>query len=268
MITSTRNPRVASAARLKRRDGRERERRFLIEGARLIEEAVRSKARIAEVFVAGDPGRAHLRAAERAGAEVVEVSDAVLRHLAATESPQGAVAVAAFVDVTLDAIHGDGPVAVLAEVRDPGNAGAVLRSADAAGAAAVVFTRSSVDAYNAKAVRASAGSLFHLPVVRDVDAAAVIRALRGRGFRVLAATAGGEDSVYERDLTGEVAFVFGSEAHGLAPELAAQVDGTVRVPMRARTESLNLAAAAAVVLFESARQRTLGPSGRRLAGSE
>ena len=149
-------------------------------------------------------------------------------------------------------------MALLHEVRDPGNAGTVLRSADAVGADAVVFSSSSVDVYNAKTVRASAGSLFHLPVVRGPDTASAIDALRARGMRILAMDADGEGDLYEQDLSDPVAFVFGNEAWGLPKEIAALADATVRVPITGRAESLNLAAAATVCLFEWERQRREG----------
>jgi TrmH family RNA methyltransferase len=139
-------------------------------------------------------------------------------------------------------------------VADPGNAGTVARTADAAGAAAVVFGRGGVDPYNGKCVRASAGSLFHVDVVRDAAATEAVEALRAAGLRVLAADAHGEtglDAV--DDLGARTAWVFGSEAHGLPPEVAAMATARVRVPMYGRAESLNLAAAAAVCLYASAR---------------
>jgi tRNA(Leu) C34 or U34 (ribose-2'-O)-methylase TrmL len=153
-------------------------------------------------------------------------------------------------------------VAILHAVRDPGNAGTVLRSADAAGVDAVVFTASSVDVYNPKTVRASAGSLFHLPIVRGPETPDAVAALRERGCRVFAADAEGDADLYELDLTGPMAFLFGNEAWGLPSEVARLADATVRVPIRGRAESLNLAAAATVCLYEWARQAR---EGRRAA---
>jgi tRNA(Leu) C34 or U34 (ribose-2'-O)-methylase TrmL len=148
-----------------------------------------------------------------------------------------------------------GCTAVLHQVRDPGNAGTIVRSADAAGASAVVFTQGSVDPYNPKAVRATAGSIFHLPIVRGLDTEAAIAALRERGVRVLAMAASAPTDLDRADLTSPVAFVFGNEAHGLPDEIAALADAAVRVPHAGAAESLNLAAAATVCLFEWARRR-------------
>jgi TrmH family RNA methyltransferase len=184
------------------------------------------------------------------------VSDEVMQHLTSTVTPQGVVAICAFIDGSLDALPGDARfVVVLHQVRDPGNAGTILRSADGAGADAVVFTRSSVDAYNEKTVRATAGSLFHVLIVREIEASRAVEFLRERGFSVLAADPVGRHSIYEADLRGPTAVLFGNEAAGLTEEALALADDTVRVPIAGRVESLNLAAAATVVLFEAARQR-------------
>ncbi len=179
--------------------------------------------------------------------------------LTSTVTPQGLLGVAAYLDTGLETLAADaGCVAILHSVRDPGNAGTILRSADAAGADAVVFSADSVDVYNPKTVRASAGSLFHLPIVRGVDTPAAVGALRERGMRVLAMDARGETDLYELDLSDPVAFLFGNEAWGLPEEVARLADATVRVPIQGRTESLNLAAAATVCLFEWNRQRREG----------
>jgi RNA methyltransferase, TrmH family len=259
VITSPSNKRVVKAVRLKKRALREKERRFLVEGAQGVAEAVASGVPVHEVFHA--PGTAErldpvLERARAAGITVHAVSDEVMARLTSTVTPQGIVAVADFVDVPIDRLPAEpSSVAVLVEVRDPGNAGTILRSADAAGTDAVVFTPASVDVYNEKAVRATAGSLFHVPVVREAPLADAMEALRSRGLAVVAASARGDTSIYETDLSRPTAVLFGNEAHGLPPEVEAAADGTVRVPISGRAESLNLAAASALILFEIARQR-------------
>ena len=259
MITSVRNPRVAAALKLHKRAFRERERSFLVEGAQVLGEALsRPGGRLSTLFFTQPSHELVDRAAE-AGADIFHVSEDVLERLARTVTPQGFVGVAPFVDVPLGSLpEGPACVALLHAVRDPGNAGAVLRSADAVGADAVVLTATSVDVYNEKTVRSSAGSLFHLPVVRGVETADAVDALRARGVRILAMDAGGEADLYEQDLADPVAFVFGNEAWGLPKEVAALADDVVRVPISGRAESLNLAAAATVCLFEWERQRREG----------
>jgi len=257
VITSVRNPKVAAAVRLKKRAFRERDRRFLAEGAQAVAEALGRDGGVDALFHT-DPGHPLVDRAGRLGAGPIHVSPDVMHRLTSTVTPQGLVAVAPFVDVALDAIEPSRCVALLHEVRDPGNAGMILRSADAAGADAVVFAGSSVDAYNPKTVRASAGSLFHVPLVRGVDTAEAIENLRSRGCRVHAMATDGERDLYHVDLTQPSVFLFGNEARGLPPDTASLADDTVRVPIPGRAESLNLAAAATVCLFEWARQRRDG----------
>jgi TrmH family RNA methyltransferase len=255
VLTSLKNPKVAAAVRLKKRAFREEDRRFLVEGAQAVGEALDEPGRLGSLFATDGLDPLVVRA-RQADVEVHEVTTDVMARLTSTVTPQGLVGTAAFLDVGLDDVPTDeGCLTILHEVRDPGNAGTVLRSADAAGAAGVVFTASSVDVYNPKTVRAAAGSHFHLPIVRGTETLDAIEAVRGRGVRVLAMATEGADDLYRTDLTGPVAFLFGNEAHGLPPEVIARADGSVRVPQAGRAESLNLAAAATVCLFEWARRR-------------
>jgi TrmH family RNA methyltransferase len=253
VLTSIKNPRIAAAVRLHKRAFREEASRFLVEGGQGVAEALEVPERLDAVFATDDVDPLAVRAGQ-AGVEVHHVSETVMAKLTSTVTPQGIVGVAPFVDVDLGALASDGCVAVLHEVRDPGNAGTVLRSADASGASGVVFTTSSVDLYNAKTIRSSAGSVFHIPVVRGVSTTEAVERLRGRGSRILAMDARGSEELYTADLSGPIAFVFGNEAHGLPAEVIAAADHAVRVPQAGKAESLNLAAAATVCLFEWARR--------------
>ena len=253
MLTSLKNPKVAAAARLRKRAFRDEDGRFVVEGAQGVAEALDAGG-LEMLYVVDDLDPLAIRARER-GVEVHHVADDVMGKLTSTVTPQGVLGVAAFVDAALAELPTEGCVAVLHEVRDPGNAGTVLRSADAAGAGGVVFTTGSVDLYNPKTVRASAGSVFHLPVVRGVATAPTILHLRGSGFRVLAMDAEADRDLYGIDLEGPVAFVFGNEAQGLPPEVVRLADAAVRVPHAGKAESLNLAAAASICLFEWARRK-------------
>ncbi|HEX8098778.1 MAG TPA: RNA methyltransferase, partial [Actinomycetota bacterium] len=244
---------------------RDKDRRFLVEGVQGVLEALRSDAVVTDLFFSRASSEERLdpvlEEAGRRGVATHEVSERVMGALTSTVTPQGVVAVADFLDVSLESLlPGAVFVPVLVEVRDPGNAGTIFRSADASGAGGVVFTRTSVDVYNPKTVRASAGSVFHVPVVRGPDVRETVATLRQQGFSIYAADAEGGESVYDVDLTGATAVLFGNEAHGLSPEVAALADKTVRVPIAGRAESLNLAAAATLVLFEVARQRSGGRS--------
>jgi RNA methyltransferase, TrmH family len=255
---------VAAAARLRKRGLREQDRRFLVEGAQAAGEAVAAGAVETVFHVPGSTGRVPevVEVARGAGVEILEVAPSVMAHLTSAVTPQGLVAVARYVDVHPEDVPVTGTIPVLCSVRDPGNAGTILRSADAAGAAGIVFTRDSVDVYNPKAVRASAGSLFHLPVARDVEAGDAVEALRGRGARVVAASADAATSMERADLSGPTALLLGNEAWGLPPEVRSLAESEIRVPILGAAESLNLAAAAAVLMFEAARQRaTRAPDG-------
>jgi RNA methyltransferase, TrmH family len=252
---------VAAARKLLRRTGRERAGRFLVEGAQAVREALASAAAVHELFVTAAAAQRHpdlLDVARAARIPVVPVTDRAADALSDTVTPQGLVAVCDLLDVPLAAALAARPalVAVLAGVADPGNAGTVIRVADAAGAGAVLLAGDTVDPHNGKSVRASTGSVFHLPLARDRDAGAVLDACRAVGLTLLAADGRGELDLHEPRaatvLAGPTAWVFGGEAHGLPPELAAVADHRVRVPLHGRAESLNLATAAAVCLYASA----------------
>jgi RNA methyltransferase, TrmH family len=259
-----RTPRVVAARKLTRRKERDTRREFLAEGAQAVREALAYGAdgSVSAVFATEAAAGRHpdlVAAAEAAGVPVYPVTDRAATGLSETVTPQGLVAVCAYPDepaVPPAALL----VAVLAEIRDPGNAGTVLRCADAAGADAVVFTAGSVDPYHGRVVRASAGSLFHLPVLRDADPVATVAGLRAAGLRILAADGHGETDLYDLEeagadgpLAGPVAWVFGNEARGLPSDLAGHADHRVRIPIHGKAESLNLGAAAAICLYASAR---------------
>jgi RNA methyltransferase, TrmH family len=242
---------------------------FLAEGPQAVHEALAAAA-VAELFVdAPDRHASLVAAARRDGVDVWQLTETALATLCEAVTPQGIVAVCRHGRADLAAVLRGQPrlVVVLAGTADPGNAGTVLRTADAAGAEAVVFSDAAVDPYNGKCVRASAGSVFHLDVVRGGSAAGHVAALRAAGLVVLAADLRGEvslDDAAERGILARPgAWLFGSEAHGLPADLATAADHRVVVPMYGRAESLNLAAAAAICLYASARaQRGRAEAGR------
>ena len=253
---------MKTARRLARRASRAEHGLFLAEGPQAVREALGVPGCVREVFAVPEAGPSHPdlhSAAEAAGVPWLRVEEPALASLAGTVTPQGVVAVCGLLDVPLAEVLADRPrlLAVCADVRDPGNAGTVIRCADAVGAGGVVLTGSSVDPYNGKAVRASAGSLFHLPLALHPRTGDVIAALRADGLRVLAADGAGEldldDAADDGLLAGRTAWLFGNEAWGLPEEVAALADDRVRIPIHGRAESLNLATAAAVCLYASAR---------------
>ncbi|MFC0598656.1 TrmH family RNA methyltransferase [Streptomyces palmae] len=264
-LTSLRSPRVIAARRLAKRSFRGKERRFLAEGPQAVREAA---THLIEVYATPEAAERHadiVAAAQTAGVPVFIATDEVVAAMSDTVTPQGILGLCRFLDSPLDEIIAARPrlVAVLAHVRDPGNAGTVLRCADAAGADAVILTDASVDLYNPKSVRASVGSLFHLPVAVGVPVEEAVRRLRGAGVRLLAADGAGrrdlDAELDEGSMGGPTAWIFGNEAWGLPEETRALADEVVRVPIHGKAESLNLATAAAVCLYASARaQRAPG----------
>jgi TrmH family RNA methyltransferase len=257
---------VARLARLAgRRSVRAAEGAFLVEGPNLVAEALAAGVALEAVYVeAGDRSdeiAGLLATATAAGVDTFELDTGSLRRVADTASPQPVVAVAALPSGSLDDAVAAEVVVVLVGVGDPGNAGTLLRTAEASGAGAVVFAGGSVDPWNPKCVRASAGAVFHVPVVDAGDPGPVLEEL-GRSGHVRLAAVVANGVPYDRvDLTGAVAIVLGNEAHGLPDGLDALIDLPVIIPMSGRAESLNVAMAGAIVCFEALRQR------RRAGGS-
>ena len=265
-LLTTRSTRVKQARKLARRASRTSARRFLAEGPQAVREALAYDGPtgpcVREVFATFDAEDRYPALRDAARAHDVDwhrVDEEALAALTETVSPQGVVAVCDFIDVPLAEALADEPalVAICANVRDPGNAGTVIRCADAAGAGLVVLAGESVDPYNGKAVRSSAGSLFHVPVVTGVTVVEAVTAVRRAGIVVLAADGAGEvdvdDLLEAGELSRRTAWMFGNEAWGLPATMAELADAVVRLPIYGRAESLNLATAAAVCLYTSAR---------------
>lgn len=274
VITSARNPAVLAARKLARqRRARAGDGRFLVEGARVIQAALDAGQVPASLLATEAAAARHgglLARARRAGAGVSLVAPQLLDGIAQTVTPQGLVAVLPRVTRPLEALPPDPRlVCVLAQVRDPGNAGAVLRAADAFGADALATTTGSVDLESPKAVRAAAGSLFHLPVIADVPWPKLAAALHDRGLLLLGADPHASATIDDAPLERPCALVFGNEAHGLGEELRGSLDLLVKLPHYGAAESLNLAQAAAVLLYEaSRRQRQPRPRPEEAAGAE
>jgi TrmH family RNA methyltransferase len=298
-MTNPRADRVREVARLAGRPARLKRRQFLAEGPQAVREALRLHALrgasggqevVTELFATGaalerNPDVAAL--ADGPGLPAARlVTDEVLAEMSSTVTPQGLIAVCRFIDVSLESVLAARPklLAVLVEVRDPGNAGTILRAADSAGADAVILTASSVDLYNPKAVRSTAGSLFHLPVVLGADRDELLAALREHSLTVLAADGYGDvdldalqDESSARRLTGAstaggaagdrarleepTAWLFGNEAQGLPADLVQAAGHRVAVPIYGQAESLNVGTAATVCLYASARAQRRTPTG-------
>jgi TrmH family RNA methyltransferase len=263
MQLATLSPRHHEVQRLRRlvgrRSAREDERAFVVEGAKVLTEAIAAKAPVEAVYVAPQ-GRDLPVVAEAAaaGIPVHELAPGALERVAGTVTPQPVLAVVRTIDVPLRQVRGASFVVVCVDVRDPGNLGTILRSAEAAGAGGLVCCDGSVDVYNPKTVRASAGSLFHVPVVAGGSAVEILDDMAGWGVQRIATVAHGGTALDDVDLRAPVAVVLGNEAHGLPAGLDGHVDEGVTIPIAGRSESLNVGMAAAVLCFEVARQRRLG----------
>lgn len=243
---------MVAAAKLLRHVGRRRSGLFLAEGPNLVEAAL-TRGLVTDVFVT----EAALARFENLlhSAPLQVVTEKAAKALSDTVTPAGLVAVCTVPEASITDVLEASPrlVLVAVETSEPGNAGTLIRIADAMGADAVVLAGDSVDPFNGKCLRASAGSIFALPVLHAPDVPVLIEALRSAGLQVLATTLDGEVSLDDTDLSAPTAWLFGAEAHGLAADVAHRADARVQIPMPGSAESLNIAAAAAICLYQSAR---------------
>ncbi|SIT77448.1 RNA methyltransferase [Microbacterium sp. RU33B] len=259
MLENPRSPRVRAVAKLTKRSARQETGLFLLEGPQSAREVLLHRPEtLVEMYATPTAMERHpdvRDAARDAGIDVQFTTEAVLDAMADTVTPQGIVAVARQSPTSIRDVFAHAPrlVAICEEVRDPGNLGTIIRAADAAGADAVILTGRTVDLYNPKVVRATTGSLFHLPVAVGVDLATAVERAHSAGLRVIAADVGGEDFLASRHVLAEpTAWLFGNEARGLDDEALAHADMALRLPIYGSAESLNLATAASVCLYESA----------------
>ncbi|HKJ12048.1 MAG TPA: RNA methyltransferase [Ornithinimicrobium sp.] len=265
LLTNPRSERVRGVASLRRRAVRARRGRFVVEGPHAVRELMSyAGSEVLEAYLTADAWAAHpdlARLGHEHGVPLYECTDQVLEVMGEAAHPQGVLAVARPVDVTAQSAVGaigDGFVVVLSHVRDPGNAGTVIRAADAFGAAAVLISSESVDVYNPKVVRSTAGSLFHLPVSVGTEVQEIIDLLREAGVALWAADGSGPTSLPQADLSGPHAWLLGNEAWGLPEDVQAACDEAVSVPIVGHAESLNLAMAATVCLHASSMARGAG----------
>jgi TrmH family RNA methyltransferase len=263
---SASNPRIASLRRLSgRRKARLEAGRFVIEGPVPIAELLAAGADLDELYVDLDqwaqvddrsPLRSVVRDADASGVPVWGLTSSVFASVSDTATPQGVLALAIRSVAPVRSVADlDGPVLVLVDISDPGNAGTLVRAAEAAGCAGVVFAGSSTDPFGPKAVRAAAGSIVRLPVSEDTEVSTVLDELRSAGRTLVATVVDGGAAPEATDLSVPVAILIGSEAHGLSSEVIAACSATITIPMQSAVESINAAVAGAVVLFEVARQR-------------
>ena len=251
-----RNPRVQRLRRLARDPAARRaDRAFVVEGEKLVSTALDAGAPLEAVYAAEGWDGPALQRARAAGVEVLRLAPGVLERVADAVTPQPVLAVARAVETSLETLRGSTLIVVCVDVRDPGNLGTILRSAEASGAGGVICCDGTADVSSPKCVRASAGALFHLRAVAGGAVVEVLEKIGTWGIRRLGTRAHGGTPYDRVDLRGPTAVVVGNEAHGFPPEVEPLLDGLVTVPIEGRADSLNVGVAASVICFEAARQR-------------
>ena len=257
-LTGLQNPVVKAAAELKQKKYRTQNGLYLAEGLRTAEEAVAYKAVETLFYVATDDDRT-MRLLEDAALQNIKlvcVNENVMKKIADTETPQGIIAVCKIRQPKLEDLLASGKMLlVLDRVGDPGNIGTMLRTADAAGIGGLVLLKGCADIYAPKTVRSSMGSLFHIPVLSGVSEQEFVSAAKKAGYDLLVTCLDGADNLYKADLSGRIAFVMGNEAGGVSETLLEKADKRVYIPMAGRAESLNVAMAAGIVMFEALRRK-------------
>ena len=257
-LTGLQNPVVKAAAELKQKKYRTQNGLYLAEGLRTAEEAVAYKAVETLFYVATDDDRTMrlLEDAAMQNIKLVCVNENVMKKIADTETPQGIIAVCKMRQPKLESLLASGEMLlVLDRVGDPGNIGTMLRTADAAGIGGLVLLKGCADIYAPKTVRSSMGSLFHIPVLSGVSEQEFVSAAKKAGYDLLVTCLDGADNLYKADLSGRIAFVMGNEAGGVSETLLEKADKRVYIPMAGRAESLNVAMAAGIVMFEALRRK-------------
>lgn len=265
-LRSAANPLIKEAVRIREKRGRFGREAFLVEGPNLVAAAMESRySSVSRVFATGDFMGRHPRFTKQPGtskAEILEVADALMKKLSSTEAPQGVVAVASYRPPGMEALSLSGVSVVCDGIQDPGNLGSIIRSADAFGCDAVLLLEGTCDAFSPKALMATAGSVFHVPVI-EAARSGLPAFLKKRGLSVFASDPHAGVLIEEAALALPLAMVFGNEAGGIHPEILAASDLRVRIPIPGGAESLNVSVAAAICLYEVWR----GTSGRRGASS-
>jgi TrmH family RNA methyltransferase len=260
-LTSKDNTTVKFLMSLSDQKVRKKENVFLIEGVKMVEEALRDKAGVIQVVaspsLALHQGKGLMKLAKTAGTDILWISDRLLDRLAESKTPQPVMAVVALREYTEDALLAVPPgLAIIChQLQDPGNLGTIIRTAEAAGAAGVVVTENTVDAYHPKTIRATMGSILRLPVLRIPSLEGFLMTGKKKGFQSVALVLNARTTCFDLDLTIPTLAVLGREGSGLPEEILTQVDHLASVPMAGSIDSLNVATSAAVVLYEAVKQR-------------
>lgn len=260
-ITSHSNTKIRKAFDIKRGKSRVKHTSFLIEGPHLIEMALNADTPLSEVFFTEafsrkKEGQRILSELSMHSNNIYEVTDQVFHKLTETETPQGIIAVAAYRPLSLNGLPlNENPLLIVSDgIQDPGNLGTIIRTADAVGADAVIILSGTCDVYMSKTIRATAGSIFNLPVV-NAASDDFLDWLHSHNIKLAVTATDAQKTVFDAELQKPVAFVFGNEAHGVREAVKKAADMVLSVPILGKAESLNVATSAAVCLYEAVRQR-------------
>lgn len=261
-VTSKDNKQIKSLLSLNDPKVRKKEKAYLIEGVKMVEEALRDNAGVRQVIASPSLTRHHgrgiIRLAEDCGVDLLWVSERLMDSVAESKTPQPVLAVVAMREWSETALleHPAGMIVICHQLQDPGNLGTIIRTAEAAGASGVAVTPKTVDAYNPKTVRASMGSILRLPVARIADIGSFLGECTRKGFQTAALVLNGRSTHFSLDLTKPTVLILGQEGSGLDQDIMAAVEHRVRIPMAGTIDSLNVATSAAVILYEALRQRS------------
>jgi RNA methyltransferase, TrmH family len=257
-ITSLNNPKIKQWSQLLNKRGREDQGKFILEGIHLVHEALKANLEVEVILFSLEKGYPmELPDRSNLPCESIGVSDAVLTKCSDTQTPQGVLAVALKPEWSKEQLleQVNGLVIVVDGVQDPGNLGTIIRSADAVGATGVVLGKGTVDLYNPKTIRSTMGSLLHLPIL-EYDLHELLALAGKHPIQLVSTSLQAEQSCYELDMTGSTWFIVGNEGSGVSESIQPFVNHEIIIPMRGKAESLNVAMAATVLLFEAARQRS------------
>ncbi len=265
-ITSSSNPTIKEIKGLKRKKERWLKKLYLIEGVKIIGEYIKWVGVPESILFSNElldvtGGKELLKKIEKHNMELINIPYNLLKDLTDTENPQGILAVVKFNDSSFEELLQEKNkfIIILDELQDPGNVGTIIRTADAFGANGIVMTNNCVDLYNPKVIRATMGSLFHIPIVFTENKTSLIGSFKNKGINVYSTSLEGEYYIHEMDLTKNIAIVIGNEANGVSDEMINISDGLIKIPMYGKAESLNAAVATSVAMYEVARQRVNNP---------
>lgn len=260
-LTGSQNPLIKEVRALKSKSGREEKGLYLIEGIRFVTEALKENIELryvmfSETYLSDRGSQDLLRSIEESSLDSYVIPDSLFASISDTQTPQGILAILNLERKQLKDTELAGELLVILDtIKDPGNLGTIIRTADAAGCGGVIVPDGCVDVYNPKVLRSTMGSIFHVPVCHCSNIAEAMNTTRKCGFKLCASHLEGSISIYDADLSGKVALIIGSEAEGIGDKTAEEADILIRIPMGGRAESLNAAVAAGIMIFEAVRQR-------------